>query len=234
MGTAPEYYITANSCPLNCRSLLEDFRSTFGCCINAYINGTGQGLPGPSPSLILGYHVWNLCDVPLPPTACGNGPTINPPANVQNCTDEDIFNKIYAENLCIPEQRQAYFDVLESSICGDSTADISFFKDLCSVDTNGVPCGKLYYRSLEDLASLDSNCSTSNVSCTSNCRDGITAAKKRYGCCFRSYWFNVSTFTGAEFSASYLSPNVLQSCDIDLPGACEGLIAWFSCVHPED
>ena len=216
--------LTTNSCPSNCHSLLEDFRSTFGCCINAYINGTGQGLPGSSPSYILDYHVWNLCDVHLPPAACGNGPTISPPANVQNCTDEDAFNKIYAENLCIPERRQAYFDVLESSICGDSTTDISLFEDLCSVDTNGVPCGKLYYRSLEDLASLDSDCSTSNISCTSNCRDGITAAKKHYGCCFRSYWFKISTFTGAQLSASYLSPSVLRSCDIDLPEACEGLI----------
>ena len=79
----------------------------------------------------------------------------------------------YSENLCLPKRRQAYFDVLESSICGDSTTDISIFEDICSVDTNGVPCGTLYYRSLEDLASLDSNCSTSNVSCTSNCKDGI-------------------------------------------------------------
>ena len=31
--TAPEYYITTNSCPSNCSSLLEDFRSTLCCCV---------------------------------------------------------------------------------------------------------------------------------------------------------------------------------------------------------
>ena len=116
-----------------------------------------------------------MCNVPLPPTGCGNVPTINPLDNVQDCTGEDIFNKFYADNFCLPERSQAYTDVLESSICGDSET-ASIVEDLCSVDTNGVPCGTLYYRSLEGLARLDSDCSASNVSCTSNCRDGITAA----------------------------------------------------------
>ena len=34
---------------------------------------------------------------------------------------------------------------------------------MCSVDTNGVPCGTLYYRSSEDLARLDLACSTSSA-----------------------------------------------------------------------
>ena len=200
----------SSSCPSNCRSLLEDFRSTLGCCINAYVNRTGY-------ISSLDYRLWNMCDVPLPPAACGNRPTINPPGSVRNCnfySSEDFFNKYYAENLCLPERRQAYTDVLESSICGDN-GTASYIKDVCSVDTNGVPCGILYYRSLEDLARLDLACSASNVSCSSDCRDGITAAKKRYGCCFRSGWFYTS-------APSYLSSSVLQSCDIDLPGTCEG------------
>ena len=97
-----------NPCP--CQSLLEDFRSTLGCCINAYFNGTGVYYSGMTS---LNYRVWNLCNVPLPPAACGNGPTINPPRNVQNCTSEDVFEKYYLENLCLPERRQAYTDVLK-------------------------------------------------------------------------------------------------------------------------
>ena len=31
--------VTLNSCSSICRSLLEDFRSSLGCCINAYVNG---------------------------------------------------------------------------------------------------------------------------------------------------------------------------------------------------
>ena len=53
--------LTQNSCPPICRSLLEDFRSTLGCCINAYANGTGFYY-GPSS---INYRVWNLCNVPL-------------------------------------------------------------------------------------------------------------------------------------------------------------------------
>jgi hypothetical protein len=118
---------------------------------------------------------------------------------------------------------------LGTSICGDITI---IPEDTCSVDTNGVPCGTLYYRSFADLARLDSACSTSNVSCSSSCRDGIIAAKNRYGCCFRSFWFNVSGSSVA--AASYLSPNVLQSCDIDLPGACEDLIGSAVSIMKEN
>ena len=212
--------VTTNSCPSNCSSILEYFRSTLGCCINAYVNGTGLF----SGATAIDYRVWNLCNVPLPPAACGNGPTINPPANVRNCTAEDYFNKFYAENYCLPERRQAYTDVLESSVCGSGDSETaSIVEDACSVDTNGVPCGTLYYRSSEDLARLDSACANSSVSCTSNCKDGIIAAKNRNGCCFRSFWFNTSSST-AVLPPSYLSSSVLQSCDIDLPEACEGLI----------
>jgi hypothetical protein len=211
--------LTANSCPSNCRSLLEDFRSTLGCCINAYVNGTGISYR----SYSLDYRVWNLCNVPLPPAACGNGPTINPPDNVQNCTNEDLFNKYYVENLCLPEQRQAYFDVLGTSVCGNVAPNS--VEDACSVNINGVPCGALYYRSWEDLTRLDLACRTSSISCTSNCRDEITAAKNRNGCCLRSVWFN---------SIPALSSSVLRSCDIDLPGTCEGVIGSSVSIMKEN
>ena len=215
--------LTLNSCSLTCRSLLEDFRSTFGCCINTYLNGTILLNFYYQPSSI-DYHVWNLCNVPLPPADCGNTPTINPPDNIQDCTDEDVFNKYYVENICLPEHRQPYVDVLKklgTSICGDITP--SSIEDVCSVDTNGVPCGILYIRSSEDLDSLDSACSTSDINCTSNCRDGITAARNHNGCCLRSsVLFNSSGIFG--LSPSYLSSSVLESCDIKLPGTCEGII----------
>jgi hypothetical protein len=221
--------LALNFCPSNCRSLLEDFRSTLGCCVTAYVNDTNR-LSSGFYSASLNYRVWNLCNVPLPPAACENIPTINPPDNVQNCTDEDIFNKYYAENLCLPERLQPYIDA--ASICADTNP--TTIKDSCSADTSGVPCGTLYYQSLKDLARLDSACSTSSVSCTSNCKDGIIAAKNRYGCCFESVWFNMSvTGIGTSLSPSYLSPSVLQSCDIDLPGTCEGIIGSAASIMKE-
>ena len=58
-------------------------------------------------------------------------------------------------------------------------------------------------------------------------RDGIIAAKNRYNCCFRSFWFNIS-------EPSYLSSSILQSCDTDLPGACEGLIGSAMSIMKEN
>ena len=64
------------------------------CCINAYVNGTGLY----SGATALDYRVWNMCGVPLLPAPCENGPMINRPDNVQECTGEGYFNKFYAEN----------------------------------------------------------------------------------------------------------------------------------------
>ena len=215
--------LLSNTCLPNCRSLLDDFRSTLGCCINAYVNGTGSGLhPGSSS---LNYRVWNLCGVALPPAACGNGPAISPPDNVQNCTNEDYFNKYYTENFCIPKKRQLYNDVYKR-FCW--VLPPNYFEDLCSVDTNGVPCGALYVRSSADFINLDLTCRTSDVSCTSSCRDGIATAKNRYGCCLRSLSFNISE------EISVLNPSVLKSCDVELPDACEGVIGSAMSIMKEN
>jgi hypothetical protein len=202
--------LTLNSCPSACRTLLEEFRSELGCCINAYINGSTIFSPLYSSSL--NYSVWNLCDVPLPPTDCaGNSPTISPPDSVQNCTSEDLFDKYYAQNLCLPEQRRLYtesFKRLSTSVCGTLIITPSYVKDLCSVNANGIPCGTLYYQSLSELSNLNSACSRS---CTSDCRESISTALNRKGCCLSSVWFN-------------LSYSALESCDIEPLKKCDAVL----------
>ena len=79
--------VASRTCSIACRSLLEDFRSRLGCCINTMVNNTQ------SVSASVDYRVWNLCNVPLPPADCGNRPvTVNPPDSVQQCTDEQYLN----------------------------------------------------------------------------------------------------------------------------------------------
>ena len=201
--------LTLNSCLSACRALLEEFRSELGCCINAYINGSTVLSPFYSSSL--NYSVWNLCGVPLPPEGCGNSAIISPPDSVQNCTSEDLFDKYYAQTLCLLEQRRQYTDAfrrLSTSVCGTLIITPDNVKDLCSVNANGVPCGTLYYRSSGELSSLSSACSTS---CTSDCRESISAAMDSKGCCLSSAWFN----------SSYSS---LESCDIEPLRKCDAVI----------
>jgi hypothetical protein len=102
------------------------------------------------------------------------------------------------------------------------------------VDTNGIPCGTLYYRSWEDLTRLDLACSTSVSVAPQIVRMGLaTAAKNCYGYCLRSIWFNILSLTAAALYL-YLSPSVLQSCDIDLPGTCEGVIGSAVSIMKEN
>ena len=202
--------LTQNSCPSACRTLLEEFRSELGCCINAYINGSTVFSPLYYSSS-LNYSVWNLCGIPLPPEGCENSPIISPPDSVKNCTSEDLFDKYYAQNLCLPEQRQQYTDAfkrLSTSVCGTLIITPDHVRDLCSVNANGIPCGTLYYQFPGELSSLSSACS---MSCTSDCRERVSAAMDSKGCCLSSTWFNSS------YSA-------LESCDIEPLRKCDAVI----------
>ena len=103
----------SNSCPLGCRTILEDFRTRLGCCINSYVNGSGEL----STSVSVDYRLWNLCNVPLVPTDCGNGPIINPPDIVRNCSEKEYFNKQYTQNICSERGRPYYINVIKKPRC---------------------------------------------------------------------------------------------------------------------
>jgi hypothetical protein len=208
--------LTFNSCPTACRNQLEDFRSKLGCCINAYVNGSSTF----GYSTILDYHLWSLCDIPLPTEGCDNGPIVNRPANVQECTEEEYFNIRYTQYFCFPQHGQPYINaIVLSSRCNQSYFFLiaEHVVDLCSVNANGSPCG--FTSILFDydvIGGLHSDCAMSNVSCTLNCSDSINDAKDMYGCCLNSVWFNTSTY-----SPPGLSYGAWKSCEIETPGFCE-------------
>jgi hypothetical protein len=132
---------------------------------------------------IVDYRLWNLCDVPLPTEGCGNGPTVNRPANVREYTDEEYLNKQYIHNICLPKRGQPFINaIVLSSRCNQSSyfsLITEYLVDLCSVDANGSPCGLTLSNDMA-IDDLNSDCATSNVSCTLNCSDSINDAKGSY------------------------------------------------------
>ena len=211
--------VASRTCSTACRTLLEDFRSRLGCCINTLVNNTRLVS---SRAASVDYRVWNLCNVPLPAADCGNRPvTVNPPDSIQQCTDEQYFNIKYTQNLCLPERGQPYVDaIVLDSRCNQSGSDSFFLAEvattICSMDDSGRVCGLTFSTADPelDLDTLNSACATSNVSCTSNCRDGISNAKSLRGCCIN--WVNFSTETPQALSYS-----IWNSCGVESPGFCE-------------
>ena len=150
----------------------------------------------------------------------GNRPvTVNPPDSVQECTKEEYLNMKY-QNLCLPERGQPYVDaiVLDSRCNQTLFVSAEYVTNLCSMDDSGRICG-LTFSSLDPeiiaLDTLNSACATSNVSCTSNCRDGISNAKTLRGCCIN--WVNFSTSSTPQA----LSYGVWNSCGVESPGFCD-------------
>ena len=208
--------VASRTCSTACRILLEDFRSRLGCCINTLVNNT-QSV---SANTSVDYRVWNLCNVHLPPAAYPVAVTVIPPdsVTVQECTDEQYLTMKY-QNVCSPERGQPFIDaiVLDSRCNQTSFTSAEYITNLCSMDDSGRVCGFTYSNldpDLIDLETLNSACATSNISCTSNCRDGISNAKTLKGCCIN--WVNFSTETPQA-----LSYGVWNTCGVESPGFCE-------------
>ena len=164
--------LASNSCSPACRTLLEDFRSRLGCCINAHINGSSSRSQRYSVSV--DYHVWNLCNVSLPPADCDNGPTVSRPDNVQKCTNEESHNRYYTQNFCLPQRSQPYINaIVLNSTCNQSHFILAEnLVSFCTVNANGIPCGIISSNQpFNNIDDLNSDCATSNVSCTLNCRN---------------------------------------------------------------
>jgi hypothetical protein len=212
--------LTSGSCSTACRTVLEDFRSRLGCCINMVINNT---LTVSSTAASVDYRVWNTCNVPLPAADCGKNPvTVNPPGNVQQCTDEQYFSMKYTHNLCLPERGQPFVDaIVLDSRCSETIffASAEYATALCSMDESGRLCGLILPLSTSGpLETLNSACATSNVSCTSNCRDGINNAKTLRGCCINA----VNSSTTMPQALSY---GVWKSCGVESPGFCDSSLS---------
>ena len=214
--------VMSESCPTACRTLLEDFSSRLGCCINTYVNGSQTQTSSAS----VDYRVWNLCGVPLPAADCGNTPTINPPDIIRQCTSEEYFNRIFAQNVCLPERGQPYIDaIVLDSRCNQTDFYLGaeyLTNYLCSMDDKGTLCViRIDGESADIVESLDSICATSNVSCTSNCREGINRAKNFTGCCLNS--FNSSRYNIP--GPPSLSYGVWKSCGVGSPGFCASTLS---------
>ena len=154
--------------------------------------------------------------VPLPAANCGNGPVVNPPDNVQEFTDEEHFKELYTQNTCLPEWGQPLVDVIINDRCNQTFfPNAENVVNLCSMNVNGVTCGLTHSRSIgPDLNQLNSDCATSSVSCTSNCRNSLIDARNHRGCCVN--WRNTSTMSPPALSCS-----VWKSYKVETPGFCE-------------
>ena len=209
--------VTSGSCPTSCKTFLQSVRSRFGCCINTYINQTD----GPLPAVyFFGYRLWNLCNVDLPASDCGNSLPLNPPADAQTCTRSEFVRRTL-QYQCMPSVGQPLIDALLQS---GSNCDsfVTILVDGCATNANGQRCGDVI--SIDASASSDSLLSTLQSSCTSNttcnstCRSAVMNINSAYGCCVNIY--NSSAFRLLGEPLPYLSYNVWKACGVSSPGFC--------------
>ena len=200
--------LQSSLCPLTCRTSLETFKSKLGCCINAFVNDTVYR----SGSSAVNYRVWQLCGVSLPAAGCGNALDVYTPANVDNCSRKEMFERQYTQNFCLPSRGQRLVEALLDMRCSQH-AESAVRR--CSVNTDGIPCRFLNF----DIENLNLVCNGSNISCTLKCRESLRNITMDSGCCVN--YFNRTDF-GQPLSLSY---DVWKSCGVETPGFCESTLS---------
>lgn len=210
--------VSSGSCPSNCHSFLELARSKLGCCISTFINTTYNHPFLSLNSDQLDYHLWNLCDVPLPAAACGNTLHLNPPQISHKCTTHK-FKRLISDYQCMPSVGQPLVNVLLQNKCSIFP---TFITDVCATNANGQHCVEvlafdLIAGSSADpmLLSLSDNCAGLVDTCSPSCHSAITNIADTYGCCVNIY---NSTETGVQLSS--LSYSLWNACRVDSPGVC--------------
>ena len=213
--------VTSGSCPSNCRIFLQSARSKLGCCINTYINQTDSPLLALYSDYV-DYRLWNLCNVDLPASDCGNSLPLNPPADAQTCTTSEFVRRTL-QYQCMPSVGQPLIDALLQS---DSNCDsfATLVADGCATNANGQRCGDVISMNLISSASSDSLLSSlassciSTTTCNSTCQSAVTNITSAYGCCVNIY--NSSAFQDLGLQFSSLSYDVWNACGVSSPGFC--------------
>ena len=218
--------VTSGSCPSSCRTFLQSARSKLGCCINTYINQTDSPLLALYSDYV-DYRLWNLCNVDLPASDCGNSLPLNPPADAQTCTPSEYVRRSL-QYECMPSVGQPLVDTLLQS---DSNCDLfaTIVVDVCATNANGQRCGDVISMDLISSASSDplisslaSSC-ISTTTCSSTCRSAVTNINSAYGCCVNIY--NSSAFRDLGVQFSSLSYNVWNACGVSSPGFCTSTLS---------
>ena len=210
--------VGSGSCPSNCSRFLESARSMLGCCINTYINTTDSPLSAVY-SNQLDYRLWNLCDVPLPPTNCRNTLSLDPPQNSQQCTAQELAS-LTVDYECRPSVAQPLINtLLQNNRCNIFATALV---DICATNANGQYCAEalgldLITSTSTDplLVSLFSNCAGLEDTCSRSCQSTITSIADPYGCCVNIY---NSTEPGQQIPS--LSYSLWNSCGVESPGVC--------------
>ena len=206
---------TSGSCSAACRGYIEAVKRLLGCCAGEY-NTTGSSI-----RQLFDYRLWNLCNVDLPAANClgnGSGLSLSPPATTQQCTEQQIFSRIYGY-FCMESVVQPLIDaLLQNNRC---RVPAELFANSCGINANDQICidlvganilGALSSNPL--LVTLANSCNSCTY-CSLACLSAIATIKDKFGCCV-----NIYNNTDIGLQIPSLSYNVWEACGVSTPGFC--------------
>ena len=215
------------NCSNACKTELQNFAGTFGCCIHSNdVTGSDNVVRALAPQL------WEDCGVPLP-APCDNAPDELATLSRQaTCSYTCSLNQVQA--LFCKYQATAAIQIYQE--CGEEEIAIQVAQS-CSFNDKGEFCATVgsahslfsFFTNprdeLDDEYFLDvySKCVSfsSTGICPAECREALLEAKQKFGCCFNNVNRTDFPVSGDGLRSFVANNNLWAACVVEPPGFCE-------------
>ena len=217
------------NCSDGCRTTLQSFAGMFDCCIHT-LDITGSV----NYAQVLILQLWSDCGVPCPGPCTNSPPELAPLIYDPSCD----YTCTARQNTALFCRYQAAEVIRAYQDCGEAR-DAASVTQICGINSRGELCGTfavhadfilyLFFSDSRDLVTninqIYDKCIELQLTgkCPTECRDALTQARERFGCCFNN--FNISSigFPGNEdeilsFVTGY---DLWSTCVIEPPSFCE-------------
>ena len=206
-----------SNCSSGCRDALEEFSTRYGCCIHSTAIADSDKYV-----ITLAPQLWSSCHLPRP-EPCPDTPHFPDPRKEVACSFVCVITQYLALDCKYHVRKQAAI----YNECGDHKRAVEI-EQRCGLNKKGDFCAISSLQSdKKEVLTIYNKCYrffTTNITCTSECKEALESFKQEYGCCLNN--LNSTRFS----SESDIGVQVTRS---DLWSTCQVATPRF-CVFPGD
>ena len=190
--------ITGSSCNPECKNVLINARSEFGCCVN--LNNDSSHL--------YSYSLWSRCGVELVTEECSPS-TITASSEV----DSSCKGKTVQESFISATCRQQYVESTRKRLSATEGCQGFVYppSNMCNANGNGVYCNLLMDFNITEVSVNCNNTST----CDPGCLQTINNTTNVLGCCINDLYNSTSN------RLDWMSYEFWSRCGLQSPGFCK-------------
>ena len=204
--------VSLGNCSSGCRDALEEFSTRYGCCIHSTAIADND-----ERVITLAPQLWSSCHLPRP-EPCPDTPHFLEPRKKVACSYVCIITQYLAMDCKYHVRKQ----VTIYRECGDKERAVEA-EQRCGLNKKGDFCAVSSVQSdKKEVLTIYNKCYTfftTNITCTSECKEALESFKQEYGCCLNNL-NNTRFLSESDIGVQITRWDLWSSCKVATPGFC--------------